>query len=256
MDIDKPASHSSRAMTASVGFYERKQLLSPSRIVRWSHGRRFDVAVRFAQRLGGRALLDYGCGDGTFLAKVSPFVDRCVGTDLAPCDLSHLKSARFVPLAALDASHEHAYDLVFCMEVLEHCTVSDEQKVLSDLRRSVSPGGAVVISVPIEIGPTLLGKNAMRQWLGKNKVGDYSWSEKYPLGTLLKMVFADERTAIERPVYRQGDGPPYHSHFGFNWRALGARLRERFAVEEQGFSPMSWTRGLVSSQAWFVCRPR
>jgi SAM-dependent methyltransferase len=243
-------------MTAHVGFYERKQLLSPSRIVRWSHGRRFDVAVRFAERLGGRTLLDYGCGDGTFLAKVSHLVDRSVGSDLDPCDLSHVKSARFVPIAGLDASYERAHDLVFCMEVLEHCTPASEQQALADLHRLVSPGGVVVISVPIEIGPTLLGKYAMRHWLAKRKVGDYGWTETYSLGALVKMFFADEHTAIERPVYRHGEGPSYHSHFGFNWRALGTRIRERFVVEEQTFSPLSWTRGFVSSQAWFVCRPR
>jgi SAM-dependent methyltransferase len=256
MDIDKPASHIAGGMTAPVGFYERKQLLSPSRIVRWSHGRRFDVAVRLAERLGGRTLVDYGCGDGTFLAKVSHAVDRCVGSDMVSCDLSHVKGAKFVPITGLDAGHERAYDLVFCMEVLEHCTPESEETVLSDLKRLVSPRGAVIISVPIEIGPTLLGKSAMRQWLGKRKVGDYNWSEKYPLGTLFKMVFADERTCIERPVYGQGDGMPYHSHFGFNWRALAVKLRQRFLVEQQTFSPLSWTRGLVSSQAWFVCKLR
>ena len=242
-------------MTA-VGFYERKQLLSPSRIVRWSHGRRFAAAVVMAERLGGRTLLDYGCGDGTFLAKVSHTVERCVGADLAPQDVSRGASIPIVAISDLDESHNGAYDLVFCMEVLEHCTAASEEKVLSDLRRLVGPHGAVVISVPIEIGATLFLKQMVRHRLGKKNVGDYQWTERYPLGLLVRMIFAGERTSIERPVYGEGDGVPYHSHYGFNWRALSRRLGERFVVQERRFSPLGFTRGFASSQAWFVCRPR
>jgi SAM-dependent methyltransferase len=242
---------------AAVGFYEQKQLLSPSRILRWSHGQRFAEAVQMAERLGGRALLDYGCGDGTFLAKVSHAVERCVGADLAPQDVSRGPSIPIVAIDELDESHNGVYDLVFCMEVLEHCTPTSEEKVLSDLRRLVAPHGVVVISVPIEIGASLFVKQTVRHWLGKKKVSDYEWYETYPLGVLVKMIFAGEHTSIERPIYGEGgDGVPHHSHYGFNWRALSRRIGERFVVEERRFSPLGWTRGFASSQAWFVCRPR
>ncbi len=64
-----------RIMAADIGSYEAKQLLSPSRIVRWSHGSRFVLARGMVQTLGGKSLLDYGCGDGTFIKKVRDLVD-------------------------------------------------------------------------------------------------------------------------------------------------------------------------------------
>ncbi len=175
--------------------------------------------------------------------------------DVVPCDLSHLSDVTFVEIDDLDDSHTRQYDLVFCMEVLEHCIAADVEKVLDDLQRLVSPGGTVVISVPIEIGPTLLGKQTMRRILGARKLGDYEWTERYSLRAMIKMLFADEHTAIHRTAY--GEGPrTWHSHFGFNWRALKSQVESRFLVTEERFSPLPWTKGLASSQVWSICKPR
>jgi hypothetical protein len=32
-------------------------------------------------------------------------------------------------------------------------------------------------------------------------------------------------------------------------------VREYFLIEQVTFSPLSWLRGYVSSQVWFICRP-
>jgi SAM-dependent methyltransferase len=242
-------------MATDVGTYEAKQLLSSSRIVRWSHGSRFVLARGMVKALGGRSLLDYGCGDGTFVKKVRDLVDRCVASDVVPCDLSHLDDVTFVAIRDLDETHSCRYDLVFCMEVLEHCVAADVDTVLDDLRRLVSPGGTVVISVPIEIGPTLLGKQMIRRLLGARKLGDYEWTERYSLRAMVRMLFADQHSTIDRPFY--GDGQrTWHSHFGFNWRALKSKVESRFVLVERTFSPLAWTRGFASSQVWFICRPR
>ena len=50
------------------GHYARKQLYGGAWLITWSHRRRFQLALRLAARFRGRRLLDYGCGDGTFLA--------------------------------------------------------------------------------------------------------------------------------------------------------------------------------------------
>jgi len=54
----------------SRGHYARKQIFSRSRLVAWSHGSRFDLARRLVAPRAGQRLLDYGCGDGTFLGLV------------------------------------------------------------------------------------------------------------------------------------------------------------------------------------------
>ena len=52
----------------SGGHYAQKQILSRDRLVAWSHARRFATALTLARRFSGKRILDYGSGDGTFLA--------------------------------------------------------------------------------------------------------------------------------------------------------------------------------------------
>ena len=116
------------------------------------------------------------------------------------------------------------------------------------------------MSVPIEIGPSLVGKQIVRTIAGWRKLGDYQYRETYTWRELSKMVFAGAGTAIDRPVFRADliPGRPtfFHGHKGFNWRALRRQLREYFRVEQVLFSPLSWLRGFFSSQAWFICKAK
>ena len=112
------------------GDYARKQIYCPSRVVAWSHGSRSRLAGRLAAAAGGgRRLLDYGCGDGTFLALTQGTFAEAVGCDLdaaqlAECRrrLSVLDDVRFIHVDELASDvHTAAYDVVTCLEVLEHC---------------------------------------------------------------------------------------------------------------------------------------
>lgn len=214
---------------------------------------------------GGR-LLDYGCGDGTFLAMVHDLFPAAVGTDAdveqltaAAGRLQSLASVAFLPPAALGPSHNASYDVVTCMEVLEHCTAGVRGEVLADLRRLMAPGGRVVLSVPIEIGPSLPAKQIARRFAGWRGLGDYRHVERYGLRELLTMTLAGPETAIERPLYTNRDDNgeyAYHGHKGFNWHALERELTELFVVEERRCSPMPWLGTLLNSQLWMVCRSR
>lgn len=248
----------SSTATPETGRFYKKQLLSRSALVAFSHRSRFTTARRLVTPYAGSRLLDYGCGDGTFLSQVADLFPTAVGTDRSPVQiegctrrLGSLASLRFLHTSEL-AGDEHAgrFDLATCMETLEHCTEPALEEVLFNLRRLVKPGGILVISVPIETGPTLLLKQAARRVLGWRKVGEYEFTEPYTPLELLKMTFAGPATRIERPLYHGVE----HPHKGFNWRRLDARLRQLFAVESLAFSPFSWSRGLASSQAWFICR--
>ena len=50
------------------GHYANKQIFCKDRLIAWSHRRRFETGLTLAARFAGRRMLDYGCGDGTFLA--------------------------------------------------------------------------------------------------------------------------------------------------------------------------------------------
>ena len=53
------------------GHYATKQIFCRDPLIAWSHRRRFEVGLRLAARFAGQSVLDYGCGDGTFLALLS-----------------------------------------------------------------------------------------------------------------------------------------------------------------------------------------
>jgi 2-polyprenyl-3-methyl-5-hydroxy-6-metoxy-1,4-benzoquinol methylase len=246
------------------GHYARKQIHCPSRAVAWSHGSRFRLAQRLAAPARGGRLLDYGCGDGTFIALTHGTFSHAVGADvdaaqIADCRqrLGSLEHVEFVLTTALEPpDHTRAYDLVTCMETLEHCTDAERERVIGELARLCAPGGRIVISVPIEIGPALAGKQlfrAMAAWRGH---GDYHHRETYTLRELAAAVLGRPRLA--RPVYR-ADTPfgavEYCGHKGFDWRLLERDLRRVLRVERRLFTPMPLLKGMLNSQVWFVCRP-
>jgi 2-polyprenyl-3-methyl-5-hydroxy-6-metoxy-1,4-benzoquinol methylase len=247
----------------AVGHYARKQLFSKSAIIAWSHRSRFRTARRLLLPYAGKRLVDYGCGDGTLLTTISDIFVDAVGVDLDPRQLDDCRR-RFATLPKMrfltvgesgDGAHDAAYDVVTCMEVLEHCPDSELGKVIDDLSRLVTADGVVIISVPVEIGPALLGKHVMRAIASWRSLDDYKWRDHYTARELLRSVAATNRTMLSRDVSANSLGA-FHTHKGFNWRALKVRLCESFEVSDTFFSPFDLFRGLFSSQAWFVCKRR
>src|SRR4029450_14068804 len=70
------------------GDYARKQLYCRSALVRWSHGSRFELARALVQARAGGRLLDYGCGDGTFVAMVHASFKEAMGVEVDPRQLA------------------------------------------------------------------------------------------------------------------------------------------------------------------------
>lgn len=245
------------------GHYAKKQLLSASALIRFSHRRRFETARRLVAPHAGPRLLDYGSGDGTFAATVTDLFTEIVGADVDPDAvqrarerLSDQKALTFCSIEDLrDPKYLKAFPVVTCMETLEHCLPDEVERIVQLFSDVLSPHGTLIISVPIEIGPTLLAKQMIRVAAGWRRIGDYQYTERYTLDELRTMFFANERSSIERPVYFE-KGMRFHGHKGFNWKSLRHRLAEDFVVTQTGFSPFSITRGLASSQAWLTCRAK
>jgi SAM-dependent methyltransferase len=249
-------------VTSDVGHYARKQLHCPSAVVRWSHGSRFALAVDLVRARDPRRLLDYGCGDGTFIELAHGAAADIVGADMDRAQLegcrgrlAHLGGVAFVHTSALAADGERArYDVITCMEVLEHCTDAERRRVLDELARLLAPGGRLIVSVPIEIGPALAGKQMFRALAAWRGHGDYDHRETYSPWEMLRAVLARPNLARAHYDIDTPEGArEYCGHKGFDWRALERELRERFAVERRLFTPMRWLGPVLNSQAWFVC---
>jgi SAM-dependent methyltransferase len=255
------------------GDYARKQIYCPSGLVRWSHGSRFELARALALARAGGRLLDYGCGDGTFIAIVHEGFAEAVGLDVDPKQLAecaarlgHLPGVRFaltppapgspLPAAGFQLPASGVWDVVTCMEVLEHCLEPERRRVIDELARLAAPAGIVVVSVPIEIGPSLAAKQLARAIAGLRGLGDYRHRERYSPLELLRSVAgaAVPRVAVEG---RGPDGPyRYYGHKGFDYRDVARELSARFTITRRIYTPMRMLGPVLNSQAWFVCAPR
>ena len=249
------------------GAYARRQLFGGLRLLRWSHGSRFRVARELVAPHAGRRLLDYGCGDGTFLSMVRDLFPRATGAEVdaalaaeAAARFAGDEGLRFVHTSALAAEPDGSFDAAVCMEVLEHCTPETVDRVLADLRRLVAKNGTVIVSVPVETGPALVGKQLYRALAARRGLEGYRERETYAPAEMAAMVFAGGGTAIDRPVYRSqfpsGEANVYHGHKGFNWRALRRRIARDFVIRRTRFSPVPLLGPLLNSQAWFELSPR
>jgi SAM-dependent methyltransferase len=100
-------------------------------------------------RPGRLRILDVGCGDGLFFESLSRFghveglePDASIVTDPRWRDRIKVASLGDDPGALPEA----AYDLVLMLDVLEH--VADDRSALDAVRRSVRPGGHLLLTVP------------------------------------------------------------------------------------------------------------
>jgi SAM-dependent methyltransferase len=247
------------------GHYAAKQIFCRAGLIAWSHRRRFEVGLRLARRFAGRRILDYGCGDATFLALLQATPDRPTASVGAELDDVQVEDCRrrfagraglaFVNIAELDGSeHIGAYDAVVCMEVLEHVVALDE--VLARLWRVLAADGTALVSVPVETGLPLVVKQTVRRVAGWRGIGDYPGTSPYTIGELCAGVVAGSRPHVRRPVHGV-DGPtPFHDHKGFNWMVLRARLAAFFEIDEVVAAPLPWLGPHLATQVWFVGRKR
>jgi 2-polyprenyl-6-hydroxyphenyl methylase/3-demethylubiquinone-9 3-methyltransferase len=104
--------------------------------------------------LAGRRVLDVGCGGGLLAEGMARRGARVTGIDLAPealavARLHALESGievdyRLETAESLAEAGPSSYDLVTCLEMLEH--VPDPAGIVASLARLVRPGGHVICS--------------------------------------------------------------------------------------------------------------
>jgi len=115
------------------------------------------VRLRYVQRLadlGGREVCDVGCGGGILAESMARSGAHVLGIDMAQAVLDvatlHALEAgiaveyRRIAAETLAQERPAAFDLVTCMEMLEH--VPDPAASLAALATLVKPGGDVIVS--------------------------------------------------------------------------------------------------------------
>src|SRR5436190_16563758 len=104
--------------------------------------------------LRGKSVLDVGCGGGILAEAMAAMGARVTGIDLGEAPLAvarlHLKESgqlvdyRYISAEDLAGGQPAAYDVVTCMELLEH--VPDPASTIAACATLVKPGGHVFFS--------------------------------------------------------------------------------------------------------------
>jgi len=101
-------------------------------------------------------LLDYGCGDGKYFpyfCDAGLLPKNIYGLEVSEIrigrcrDLGWSNAKLLIPNAPLPFA-DGQFDVINCMEVIEHIPAKEGERVMSELRRILQPGGCLIISTP------------------------------------------------------------------------------------------------------------
>lgn len=138
--------------------------LNPNPLQRWLLQRFYRCIVGLVRTTGARQILDVGCGEGFTMRELREEGVKAsmVGIDYSPVALawSQANGVAQSPLNVADVHHlpfpDNSFDLVLCLEVLEH--LLDSTQGLRELLRVARDH--VLVSVPHE--PFFRGANFLR----------------------------------------------------------------------------------------------
>jgi 2-polyprenyl-3-methyl-5-hydroxy-6-metoxy-1,4-benzoquinol methylase len=224
-----------------------------SRLTRWSHRRRGQTASRLLGNRRFEHAVDVGGADGWFLRSLldAGLVAHGTVLDIDPALLDQGRAATgtddrldfVLNEAASVAALRGTFDLAVCMETLEH--VPDPAASLDEVVSLLRPGGALLVTVPVEVGPALLGKQLGR-WFA-NRRGTYGY-ERYAWPELLRAGVLWDARAVDRGNL--------HSHKGFDYRAVRRAVEDRVTIERTRWSPVQVVGPLLASTVSWLGRPR
>ncbi|MFO1540534.1 MAG: class I SAM-dependent methyltransferase [Chloroflexota bacterium] len=121
----------------------------------WRYGQDRRLAmVREMMDLHDRAILDVGCGIGTYVRRFRAFSDDVHGLEVEPERVA--EASRELPNIVCGVGEALPYpdarfDLVFSNEVIEH--VADDRRTAAEMVRVTRPGGLIVLFAPNRLWP-------------------------------------------------------------------------------------------------------
>jgi SAM-dependent methyltransferase len=200
--------------------------------------------------------LDLGCADGWLLDQLARAgrVRSGLGVDADPGALEVARRSfegragfEFVTPDKIGQVGTGEVDLLICTETLEH--VNDAAGEIANLARWGKRNARLVISVPIEVGPSLVVKQLGR--FVANRAGaygyeSYSWRE---LASAALLWDVDSFESSHSHVFREGG----KGHKGFDYRRVSRELERFCRIDKALFTPFPPLGPALNSTAFFLC---
>jgi 2-polyprenyl-6-hydroxyphenyl methylase/3-demethylubiquinone-9 3-methyltransferase len=144
--------------------------------------------------LDGRTALDVGCGAGLLAEPLARLGAKVTGVDASPEVIAvareHAAAMRLeIDYHAGDVLElEGQFDLITCMEVIEH--VADAGVFAKALAKRLAPGGLLILSTPNATGWSKLMMITIGEGLGRIPKGTHDF-DKFLTPDRLKLLLAD-----------------------------------------------------------------
>ena len=144
--------------------------------------------------LEGKTALDVGCGAGLLAEPLARLGAKVTGLDASPelIAVAHQHAARqgieIDYRAGEIAELEGQYDLITCMEVIEH--VADPAAFVNALALRLAPGGLLILSTPNATGWSRLLMITLGEGLGRIPRGTHDFA-KFIGPERMKRLLAD-----------------------------------------------------------------
>ena len=225
--------------------YALPRLLRASAVRRFSHHARFEMAIKLLHPMPGESILDYGTGDGKLLKLLQPYGCALTGYEPDSRNLPFLARELEGIASATDEMGRlpRQFDKITCLEVLEHVSETEALNILGNCARLITPNGRLVVSVPLEIGPSSIFKNIFRILKKDGREAN---------ATLANIL----RAGMFMHVHRLDFGGGYFGHMGFDYRTLENKfLTAGWNVLRRTYSPFPPLRNLINSQVFYVLAP-
>lgn len=217
-------------------------------LFRFSHRRRLTSVRDRASPKAGETILDFGGGDGHVVANLAMLAPDTEFVILEPFRTPEIALARDLAnvrwvKSQSDVNGER-FDKILCVDVMEHLPDPVLAETLHFFREHLKPDGTCIISVPLEIGPPAIFKNAIR-------VASRRAHPATAFSTVLRSAMRRTDT-IERPT----DGQILQGHIGFDaFRLLEKVVGETgFRLERQYTSPFAHLPWFLNNQIGFVLK--
>ncbi len=171
----------------------------PSYVWRSGQERRLGLIRKYAP-LTGQAVLDIGCGLGTYVRRFRDFTPRAYGMDV---DAPRVKEGarRGTPYLTVAAAEtlpfrDESFDVIVLNEVIEH--VADDAATLREAVRALRPGGTVIVYAPNRLWPF----ETHGVYLGKRYVFGNIPLINYLPGPLRRRLAPHARAYLARDIRR------------------------------------------------------